>query len=203
MVKDKQVVTPRRIDEAKAEAQRLADLAYGPQPVKQPDGTALALCWAGRLHRALELANEAQRVGAAQRLALVEQAIAQLTAQLHAADNVAQLAASEYAALCVLAGRTPEELALPVCTCVGCRAGQRMQVLGDTAGQVRHAVWALLGAPAVGEEPPLLSLVREAGDEAQRERLWYRLKNIADAMERYAAACAEFAVSAEWNEVWR
>jgi hypothetical protein len=201
-VKDKQIVTARRIAEAKAEAQRLAQLAYGPQPVKQPDETTLALCWAGRLHRALELANAAQQAGDATRLAAVERAIATLTVALHEADDAAQQAASDYAALCVVADRAPEELPVVTCSCVGCRAAARFHNLVNAAGGVRDAVWRLLGA-AEGEVPPLLTLVQQADDAAARERLWRQLKSIADAMTTYAATCAEYEAAPQWREVWR
>lgn len=196
-----------RLEAARLAAVKAQQQAYGQQSVRQPDGSTKLLCWNGRLHRALALAEELRRTGDLTRLAQVEGALKQIGEQMRVAQERAAAAEADYCALCALAGVEPELPAVE-CNCEGCRAQMAVHEAARAAYEVREAVWALLGA-AVGERPEVVKLLRRAqmetkeGKTAARDALWKALATIVGAFEAYEAACVAAGEAPDWRGVWR
>lgn len=199
-------VSERRIAAAREKAVALVAAAWQPQPIRQADGTVRELCWAGRVARAVQLANEASAAGERGRLEQINAALVRLSAGAGAAAAAAQRAVADYAALCAAAGREVENLyPAEECSCEGCKLRGRITDLSAAEAGVRAAAWALLGPDidARPERPQLTALLARADDKAVRDRIWLRLKAFADACEEYAAACARWGDEPDWGNVWR
>jgi hypothetical protein len=65
----KAAVTPNLIKQAEERTRQLNLLAYAPQPVAQPDGTTINLCWNGRIARAYDRLADARKAVLRQLLA--------------------------------------------------------------------------------------------------------------------------------------
>lgn len=199
-VKEREAITTNKLAQMRNAALALMAAAYTPQPVPQPDGTTLALCWNGRIARAYErlaaarIARDAKIVGA------VQEAIRPLEQKAEAAFKAAEDAASAWAAAAAAAGVVvqPNEVYPPPCACAGCRTQRAYHDHNEARGAYSDALYALL-APTSHETPPLLAILAKAEDEAQRDRLWAYLKRIRDAGDAYIAACKAADTRPNWR----
>ena len=98
--------TPKQIDQAQAKAQDLCRLAYAPQPVAQPDGSTLALCWSGRIARAYDKLAIARIAADGAAIRKIETALAQLQATATAAFEAAETAKCAWVAMATSAGQS-------------------------------------------------------------------------------------------------
>ena len=207
----KPAVTPNVIKTAEQEARRLCILAFTPQPIRQPDGTTIALCWNGRVARAYERLAEA-RIEAYRmqpkpntktpKVAAIEGKIAELEHEARQAVDAATAAASDWAAKCTAAGVPCEPLSIypAECTCDGCKAQQQAQARRNAHAAYAEATFALM-APSAFDTPPFVELMRKAQDENARDALWRHFKTMLDAAEQYIKACDADGVQPDWRGV--
>ena len=190
-----------KVDLAKAKAQQLAALAWAAQPVNV-GGTMVPLCWPGRMHRAIKMLSEANQAGDTAKADQLNKAIDALNAKSHEAWNAAEQAISDYCALTVAAGGTPEDLYPPQCTCDGCKESGKWHRIASSEANLRAALWALLADDGDGD-PALIQLVRKANDVKVRDQLWRHLVRIADAMQDYQDAHRQHGEPVKWAAVLR
>ena len=188
------------LTDARRKAVELCHAAYAPQPVAQPDGSLLPLCWNGRIARGYEKLAVAR---AARQTALIQTIQATLRGfeqQYNAAANAAEQAATTWAAMAAAAGVTvePTEVYPPPCDCEGCRMQRAYHDHNEARGAYSDALYALL-APNSFETPPLLDLLADAQSEASRNRLWAHLKRIRDLGNAYTAACIAAGTRPNWR----
>ena len=188
------------LTDARRKAVELCHAAYAPQPVAQPDGSLLPLCWNGRIARGYEKLAVAR---AARQTALIQTIQATLRGfeqQYNAAANAAEQAATTWAAMAAAAGVTvePTEVYPPPCDCEGCRMQRAYHDHNEARGAYSDALYALL-APNSFETPPILDLLADAQNEASRDRLWVYLKRIRDLGNAYTAACIAAGTRPNWR----
>jgi hypothetical protein len=192
----------RTIDQAKAEAVRLLGLAYLPQPVRQPDGTTLHLCLAGRLARGQDKLAIARRAGDAKSVATLEGALKHLRTLTEQAHSAAENAASTWAAMAAAQGLSVDPVSIypAPCTCAECVAQANYQG-HQSARDIYTTVLYDLVAPNSWTTPPVIDLMRRAraGDEEARRQIWRYLDRILDAGNLYMAACDAASVSPNWR----
>jgi len=172
--------------------------AYSAQPVRQPDGSTLLLCMAGRVSRAFERLAAAQLAG--QDTTRLREGIDVLSKAAQKAMKDAASAASAWAATAAAVGETVEPLQCypPPCTCIGCQGEQQRQQVATTRAQATEAIYALLDGYG-SDAPRLLGYVDGASETKQRDLLWASLKRIADAMIAYRSACAAVGDQPDWR----
>jgi len=196
----KPVISENSIKAAEAEAVRLCALAFAPQPVKQPDGSELMLCWHGRISRAYDKLAGARLAKNDKAVAAITAAIVKLEADATAAHNAANQAASAWAAQCASAGVACDAMACypPQCACDGCTksrtAGERIAAYGALS----MSIYTLL-APSSVTLPPFVELMRQADNPNASDALWRYLKTIWDNAEAYGNACAADGVRPNWR----
>lgn len=200
-VKERVIVS---VATAKAEAAELVALAYLPQPVPQPDGTSMQLCWWGRLHRGMLMASDALIAGDSNRVALLESALKKIEAQAVESKSKAEQAIQKYNAVCGLMGETAENLYPPDCTCDGCRLSAQNHRMMAAMGNARDALYRLVMPGADSQELPLvISLIKTADQLASRDRMWAILKQLADNLEEFADASKKLGQPApKWEDIW-
>lgn len=194
-------MTTMTIDEAqttaKTTAKQLVQVAYGAQPVRQPDGTTLALCYTGRLHRAYRMLADATAAGDAVKAATLQGGIDRLAALADEAMRKADEAVIAYSALATAAGNEPDDLSLPDCMCAGCKEAGKVHRIGSAMGRVRQVVWDFMGDDGDGA-PEVVTLVSK-GDASAVQR---RLQSVVAAMQDYIEACKQHDVAPNWRELW-
>lgn len=183
--------------------QRAVDLcavAYGPQPVPQPDGATLHLCWNGRIARGYERLAEARNNRDADRIRTLENAIKSLEAKYNDAANAAEAAASQWAAMAAAGGVTaqPMDCYPPQCQCDGCRMGRAWQDHNIARAQYSEALYAFL-APTSVDTPPALELLQRFGSDGAKDAFWNHMKRIYETGEAYIAACKAAGVRPNWR----
>lgn len=193
-------VAPNGLTAARRKAVELATAAYSPQPVPQPDGSTLRLCWNGRIARGYELLAAARIAKDAARIDVLQKALANLTERRIETAQAAEDAASTWAAMAAAGGVTvdPNEVYPAECQCEGCRMQHAWHDHNTARGAYSDALYALL-APNSHDTPPLLEILATANEESQRDRLWVHLKRIRDAAATYVAACK----AADTHPNWR
>ena len=191
-------VTPRMVEDARRKAMDLMDVAYAPHDVPQPDGSTLALCLQGRLDRAYRLMGEADRAGDRALLERYAAATRALSAQVKEWSAKATAAAAKYTELALAAGMPADNLPPPPCTCEGCQIRVKQAEFFEAVAALRTAVFALLTPKDVDDTLPVLaSLVSEGASDAVAKHV----QRIAEAQQRYAAACTAFERSPNWERV--
>jgi len=199
--------TQAKIDQAKATAVAACAAAYSPQPVKQPDGPPLLLCWAGRIARAYDklaaARADARRRGSKDDATVkaIEAAIRKLEASYSAAASAAEDAAAHWAALAAAGGVTVDPMSVypATCTCDGCQAAAAWHDHNEARGKYSDALYTLL-APNSSDRPPLYELLEAFGKtEKDRDRFWAAMKTIYDTAGAYAAACKAAGVQPNWR----
>ena len=196
-----------KIDQAKAAAIAACAAAYSPQPVKQPDGPPLLLCWAGRIARAYDKLAIARIARDSKSVETLQSGINQLTARYNEAVKMAEDAAAQWAALAAAAGVTvqPTDVYPPTCTCEGCRAAQQYQDKVQWRATYVSTLYDLI-APTSADTPPVIELMRQLrnnkNDKEAQDRFWTHMRRISDAGEAYAKACAEAGVRPNWRALW-
>jgi len=208
LTKQRDAVTPNRIDAARAAAVVALGNAYLPHEVEQPGGAPpLLLCWAGRIARAYDklatAREDARRRGSKDDPAVkaIEAAIRKLEASYTAAASAAEDAASTWAALATAAGQSidPASIYPPACTCDGCKTAALWHDHNEARGKYSDALYALL-APNPTDRPPLFTLLEDFNKtEKDRERFWAAMKTIYDSAKGYDAACKAAGVQANWR----
>lgn len=104
------------VEETRRRAQDALRRATGPMHVPQPDGSTLRLCYAGRLVRAMSLANEAE----GERRGQIEQAINEIATEAEAAWAQVAEAWADHERACGWNGITLEPLTERGCRCAVC-----------------------------------------------------------------------------------
>ena len=206
-VMTKEPITQTRIDQAKAAAVAACLAAYAPQPVKQPDGTTLQLCWNGRIARAYDKLAAA-RADAKRRgdkddatVKAIQKSIDMLTAKYAEAQRLAEDAAATWAALAAAEGVTvdPASIYPAACTCDGCKTAALWHDHNEARGNYSDALYRLL-APDPGTRPPLYALLEDFGKSKQdADRFWAAMKTIYDSAKAYDAACKAAGVQPNWR----
>lgn len=188
---------------AEKEARQLLALAYLPQPVKQPDGSVLELCWRGRLHRAFVLMGQARAEGNFERATMLDKGIDKLSEMASAAYEAADEAVAKYEATARFMGDEPTKLDPTECNCAGCVDSNRNHRMGAAMGEARDALYGLLIPARDGTLPPLVTLLKSAPtDNASRDRLWLILQRLATGLQDYADAKREAGEEPNWQQIW-
>lgn len=196
-----------KIDQAKATAVAACAAAYSPQPVKQPDGPPLLLCWAGRIARAYDKLAIARLARDVKAIEALQSGVNQLTARYSEAIKTAEDAAAQWAALAAAAGVTvqPTDVYPPTCTCEGCRAAQQYQDKVQWRATYVSTLYDFI-APTSADTPPVIELMRQLrnnkNDKEAQDRFWVHMRRISDAGEAYAKACADAGVQPNWRALW-
>ena len=196
-----------KIDQAKQRAIAALAAAYSPQPVKQPDGPPLLLCWAGRIARAYDKLAIARIARDSKSVETLQSGINQLTARYNEAVKMAEDAAAQWAALAAAAGVTvqPTDVYPPTCTCAGCQAAQQYQDKVQWRATYVSTLYDFI-APTSADTPPVIELMRQLrtnkNDKEAQDRFWVHMRRISDAGEAYAKACAEAGVRPNWRALW-
>ncbi len=202
---EKATITTNAIAQARQRAIDLCTAAWTPQPVKQPDGSTLLLCWNGRIARGYELLAEARIRRDAKAVGIFGGAIRGLEAKYTAAINEAEHAAADWAAMCAAAGQTVQatEVYPPECTCEGCKMQRSYQDKATARALYVTQLYALL-CPTSFDLPPFMELgaAIQGGDAEARNRLAAHFQRIYEAGERYAAACDAAVTRANWRALW-
>jgi hypothetical protein len=199
-LKEHSAVTPNRIAQAKARATQLCNAAYAAQPIPQPGGAVLPLCWNGRITRGYERLAAARIAKNEAQIRVLENAIKGLEEQYNAAAREAEAAASEWAALAALAGEAahPHDVYPPQCECEGCRLQMTLHDHNEARGAYSDALYAFL-APMPEDTPPVLELLKDFQFEERRDRFWGYLKRIYESGNAYADACKQAGVRPNWR----
>ena len=203
----KEPITQTRIDQARAAAVAACLAAYAPQPVKQPDGPPLQLCWNGRIARAYDKLAIARIARDAKAVETIQAGINMLTAKYNEAQRTAEDAAAQWAALAAAGGVTvqPIDVYPPTCTCDGCKAAQQYQDKVQWRAIYVDMLYGFI-APTSVDTPPVITLLRrlrnDKGDKEASDLLWAHLRRISDAGEAYAKACKEADVRPNWRALW-
>jgi len=199
-VKEPNTTTTNDLTAARRKAVELCRAAYAPQPVAQPDGSTLPLCWNGRIARGYEKLAVARAERQTALIQAIQAALHGLEQQYNAAANAAETAASTWAAMAAAAGVAvePAEVYPPPCDCEGCRIQRAYHDHNEARGAYSDALYALL-APNSFETPPILELLADAQNEASRDRLWTHLKRIRDLGNAYIAACMAAGTRPNWR----
>lgn len=204
-VKERPAVTPNAIAQAKARAVELSLAAYAPQPVKQPDGSVLSLCWKGRIARGYERLAAARTRRDAKAIETLQEAIRSLTDKGLAAQNAAEEAASTWAAMCAAVGQPcdPDEVYAPPCTCEGCRMQAAYMDKAEARARYVTALYDLL-APTSFDLPPFMELGQriQEGDAEARDRLSVQFQRIYEAGVAYRDAHQAVGTKANWRALW-
>ena len=204
-VKERPAVTPNAIAQAKARAVELSLAAYAPQPVKQPDGSVLSLCWKGRIARGYERLAAARAKRDAKTIETLQEAIRSLTAKAAAAQNAAEEAASTWAAMCAAVGQScdPMEVYAPPCTCEGCRMEAAYMDKAEARAKYVTALYDLL-APTSFDLPPFMELGRliQAGDQEAQKRMTAYWRRIYEAGVQYIEAHRAAGTRPNWRALW-
>ena len=197
-------VSPAFIEGMRRKAVEAMERAYKPQPVKQPDGSVLMLCWSGRIQRAIHVANQLYRRGEKQKAQAVYELIRKFDRQASKAVEEANRAMRDYVSVCTTVDKPAENIEIPAeCDCVGCQLGKRQQRFLEAEAQLRRAVFALLGPEDIGDEYPILvDLVEAVGNEPKRKKLWQLIENVARAQKEYGDAARAFDVKPDWLKVF-
>ena len=207
LTKQREAVTQTKIDQAKATAAAACAAAYSAQPVKQPDGPPLMLCWAGRIARAYDKLAIARIARDSKAVETLQSGINQLTARYNEAIKTAEDAAAQWAALAAAAGVTvePTDVYPPTCTCDGCQAAQQYQDKVQWRATYVSCLYDFI-APTSADTPPVIELMRQLrnnkNDRDAQDRFWVHMRRISDAGEAYAKACAEAGVRPNWRALW-
>ena len=190
-----------KLDHARTAAVTALAAAYSPQPVKQPDGTTLQLCWSGRIARAYDKLAIARIARDTAAVKAIEGGIAMLTAKYTEAQKAAEDAAAQWAALAAAGGVTVDPMSVypATCTCDGCQAAAAWHDHNEARGRYSDALYNLL-APNSSDRPPLYELLEAFGKtEKDRDRFWAAMKTIYDTAGAYAAACKAAGVQPNWR----
>jgi hypothetical protein len=192
-------VTPSKIEAARGAAVAALNAAYAPQPIAQPDGSTLHLCWHGRIARGYERLAAARRAKDAAAVATITAAIRGLEAQANDALATAERAASDWAAMAAAAGSAadPQSVYPGACTCVGCKAAAAHHDHNEARGRYSDALYRLL-APTSGD-CPLLDIIAACDTETGRDKMWAALRTIYSAGRAYEAACKAADVPPNWR----
>jgi len=192
--------TPKQLETAKSRAIDLCRLAYAPQPVPQPDGTTLTLCWSGRIARAYDRLAIARIAKDEPSIRKIETALTQLQTSATVAFEAAETAVRAWQTMAAAAGQTADVNAVypPTCTCAACAAAAAYR----SHHEFRHVYTAVLYdllAPDTVNTPPLLELMRTVAEQDSRNQLWTLLKRVSDAGEAYLRACRAADVQPNWR----
>lgn len=187
-----------RIETAYQLAVTACAAAYSAQPVRQPDGSTLALCMAGRVSRGFDRLTAAQLAG--QDTARLREGIDVLSKAAQKAMKDAEAAASAWASTAAAVGEQVDPLQCypPPCACIGCQGEQQRQQVAIARAQATEALYGLLDGYG-SDAPRLLAYIDGASETKQRDLLWASLKRIADAMTAYRTACTAVGEQANWR----
>lgn len=193
-------VTQNQIDTAKTNAIDLCKLAYAPQPVAQPDGTTLALCWSGRIARGYDKLAIARIAKDEPSIRKIETALTQLQATATAAFDAAESAKRTWQAMATAAGQSADVDTVypPKCTCAACTAAAAYR----SHHEFRHVYTAVLYeflAPDPVTTPPLIVCLFNLKDKAVQDQFWTMLGRVRDAANAYLQACAAADVQPNWR----
>ena len=203
----KEPITQTKIDQAKATAVAALAAAYAPQPVKQPDGPPLLLCWNGRIARAYDKLAIARIARDTKAVETIQAGINMLTAKYNEAQRIAEDAAAQWAALAAASGVTvqPMDVYPPTCTCEGCQAQAQYQDKVQWRAIYVTCLYDFI-APTSTDTPPVIELMRRLrdnkSDKEAQDRFWSHMRRISDAGEAYAKACEEADVRPNWRALW-
>lgn len=191
-------VSPKQIEESRQRAAAACSAAYAPQAIPQPGGGVLSLCYMGRIARGYEMLRAGDNPALRQGLTALQQ-------KARDAFEIAEKAATDYAALCASVGATTEDVYPAQCQCEGCLIDGNRHNYHAAAADLRRAVWSLLlpthlDAPL----PALVELVEATGEaqESQRKELWQRICNLAKAQKDFREACLALGRTPEWQKVF-
>src|SRR5690606_25099358 len=193
------VASPKANEEAKAKAIQLCAEAYAPQPIPQPDGSTLMLCWEGRVNRAWAVWQQVKASGDNDKAQKIEEMAVALGHKMDAARAAAEKAASDYGTLVSSVGWRVEDVYPPQCQCEQCQRMVAQQEYFAAEMELYQAVSVLIEPAHERNMPALVALIDGAGDEKNRDLLWRTLKRIADAQKRYAAACKAYDQTPQWR----
>jgi hypothetical protein len=204
---ERTAITPNKIEQAKQRAVAACAAAYSAQPVPQPDGTTIALCWSGRIARGYDKLAIARIAKDGATVKALENGIQALQAKAQAAQKAAEDAASAWAALATAAGQKiqPTDVYPPTCTCEGCQAQANYQDKVNWRATYVTCLYDFI-APNSVDTPPVIALLRRLrnnkNDKDASDQLWAHLRRISDAGEAYARACSDAAVRPNWRALW-
>ena len=203
----KEPITQTKIDQAKAAAVAACLAAYAPQPVKQPDGTTLQLCWNGRIARAYDKLAIARIARDTKAIDALQNGVNALTAKYNEAIKAAEDAAAQWAALAAAGGVTvqPMDVYPPTCTCEGCQAQAQYQDKVQWRAIYVTCLYDFI-APTSADTPPVIELMRRLrdnkNDKEAQDMFWVHMRRISDAGEAYAKACKYADVRPNWRALW-
>ena len=203
----KEPITQTKIDQAKAAAVAACLAAYAPQPVKQPDGTTLQLCWNGRIARAYDKLAIARIARDTKAIDALQNGVNALTAKYNEAIKAAEDAAAQWAALAAAGGVTvqPMDVYPPTCTCEGCQAQAQYQDKVQWRAIYVTCLYDFI-APTSADTPPVIELMRRLrdnkNDKEAQDMFWVHMRRISDAGEAYAKACKDADVRPNWRALW-
>ena len=206
-VMTKEPITQTRIDQAKAAAVAACLAAYAPQPVKQPDGTTLQLCWNGRIARAYDKLAIARIARDTKAIDALQNGVNALTAKYNEAIKAAEDAAAQWAALAAAGGVTvqPMDVYPPTCTCEGCQAQAQYQDKVQWRAIYVTCLYDFI-APTSADTPPVIELMRRLrdnkNDKEAQDMFWVHMRRISDAGEAYAKACKDADARPNWRALW-
>ena len=196
-----------KIDQAKAAAVAACLAAYAPQPVKQPDGTTLQLCWNGRIARAYDKLAIARIARDTKAIDALQNGVNALTAKYNEAIKAAEDAAAQWAALAAAGGVTvqPMDVYPPTCTCEGCQAQAQYQDKVQWRAIYVTCLYDFI-APTSADTPPVIELMRRLrdnkNDKEAQDMFWVHMRRTSDAGEAYAKACKDADVRPNWRALW-
>lgn len=199
-VMEREAITPNKLAGMRKTAVDLCAAACAPQPVPQPDGSTLHLCFNGRIVRAYEKLAGARIARNEAQIKALQPAILDLESRAAAACKAAEDAAAAWAAAASASGVTvqPMEVYPPPCGCEGCRLQMTLHDHNEARGAYSDALYALL-APNTFDTPPLLELLASAAADPNHDRLWNYLKRIRNAADAYIKACKAADVRPNWR----
>lgn len=171
--------------------------AFGPMPVKQPDGTHMQLCWYGRIDRAFDMLASAKGTS---REPTIQNALSALMDASKQAQIRAHKSAEHYESLCAQLGTTAKDVVPQSCKCDYCSAQDSRFAATSARADLAQLLSSLFRAQP-DKLPALVDMVDRArtGDTSAPKALTDVLNAIADAMRTYYQLCSKSGIQPDWR----
>lgn len=190
-------ISPKQLLDAEQTAIDDYERAFGPMPVKQPDGTYIQLCWYGRIDRAFDMLADAKGTS---KESTIQNALSALMQASKGAQMRAHKSAEHYESLCAQLGTTAKDVVPKSCKCDYCTAQDSRFAVTRARVDLAHLISSLLAATP-DKLPALVDMVDRArtGDTSAPKALTDVLNAIADAMRTYYQLCSKSGIQPDWR----
>jgi len=180
---------------ARQNALQAVTAAYTPIHSVKLDGEFVSMCWFGRIDNAFSVLEFIKaQPDAAAKAESVAKLIETMRQDSQDAFNAATKAQSDYAAIALAAGKTPENLDTPQCQCDGCRNANSRQQYWLAVEALRKIVFSLI-IPQ-DKDRPLLAI-------AETDDILIILGKAREAIENVEKTAKFAAIPLDWTTIYK